>query len=254
MATATYRRGCSGPLARVVVGFAGAVALSLAAAPLALSHPTDAERLQSREERSACESEVPAEERVDPARLGMSLSALREAVSGLRAEPEPEASDTPEPSRWVRDTEGELARVEYELFRDRVYRIRWRLAEAYERPLLDALVERARRCFGRPDFDQTFEAEPGFPAATYRRVGWSHGERRIELRQLHPLRGGPVYLTLSSTPALRELVAAGLAPHPEPVQSAPWWQRPMTPLEPAAPAEREARGKAFVRLLAQLDH
>ena len=118
----------------------------------------------------------------------------------------------------------------------------------------DELLGRARKCFGRPEYDQTFEAEPGSSAATLRRIAWSHDERRIELRQLHPLRGGPVFLSVSAAAALRELGAAGLAPFPEPARSEPWWQRSLAPPKPLEPEESAALGDAFVRLLAQLDH
>ena len=228
----------------------------IAAAQAGVAHPTEETLRGARAERAACEVDVPAAERVDPARLGMSLAQLREAVGPLQQDPEPAAgAETNDaPTRWLRDAGGDLARVEYELFRDSVYRIRWQLSPEYERPALDGLSRRAQRCFGAPRFDQKFEAEPGSPAATLRRIGWTHGERRIELRQLHPLRGGPVFLSISSNTALRALGKAGHAPFPEPDRSEPWWQRETSPLEPVTAEEQSALDDRFARLLAQLDH
>lgn len=216
------------------------------------------------EQRQRCEAEIDPEVHVDVARLGMSRTDLRATFEGLqhdRAVPAPDptresSKGSPEEvlERWWRPASGDLARVEYELWEGRVYRIRWRLGADFERPVLDELGRVARVCFGEPDYDQTFEAEPGSPAATLRRIGWTHGDRRIELRQLHPLRGGPVYLSVTDRAALREMGRAGQAPFSDPDQSGPWWQRPTRVPQPSGAEERARLGKRFLELLAQLDH
>lgn len=235
---------------------AGGVALALTAD----AHPTDRELREAQTVRAKCESQTAPAERVDPVRLGMSEATLHTQVGVLRRDPVTppvaavEEGATAGPVRWTRVASGELTHAEYDVWQDRVYRIRWRLAARYERPVLDALFERARICFGAPDFDQTFEAEPGSAAATLRRIGWTHGDRSIELRQLHPLHGGPVYLSVTSRVTLRELGAAAHARLPEPDRSGPWWKRAQKPLEIVTTEERKALGDAFMTLLSQLDH
>ena len=219
-------------------------------------------------ERARCEAPTGEKRRIDPIRLGMSepellriFPDLRRDVTGRdasrKARPEragPESGDETGLRRWMREGAGALARVDYETWQGRVYRIRWRLPGDFERPVIDELGRRARVCFGPPEYDQTFEAEPGSSRATLRRMLWKHGDRQIELRQLHPLRGGPVYLSVTATGPLREIGAAGRAPPPEPDRTESWWRRPATPLVPASPAERDRLGRDFMRFLAELDH
>jgi len=261
---------------------------------LALAHPTDEQVLESLENRRACnprhEGKSPDETEIDPIRLGMTETELRARVAGLRrdtgvgiapgtdAVPEthpglhsgmhsgmhPDAhADTDEPQRWSRDVErddegrgagDDVVRIQYELWQGRVYRIRWRLAPAFERPIFDELAERGRFCLGTADLDQTFEAEPGSAEATLRRVVWTHEDRRIELRQLHPLGGGPVYLSATDLAALRAMGAAERAPFPDPSRSAPWWQRSLRPPKPADPEERAHLGRRFLALIGELSH
>lgn len=221
------------------------------------AHPTDLELHRAYEERQLCETSIAAVERVDPVRLGMREDELKAAVEGLRRESP--ASDSVaaadvDPVRWIWEPGHELLSVEYEVWHGRVYRIRWQLAEDFERPVFDELRRRGDLCFGPPDHDQIFEAKPGSPKATLRRVTWSHGDRRIELRQLHPLHGGPVYLTIQLTEPRREIAASGARAAPDPDRTGPWWRRPAAPLRPATDAEREALGNRFAKLLAQLDH
>lgn len=247
----------------LALAFVLGAAAWLAAAP-ARAHPTEAEIARAREERRLCTEVPPAEAHLDPARLGMDEAALRALFGDALAEVAPEAAQPPAaasegadapdaPRRLRREASGDLAAVEYELWQGRVYRIRWRLAPRFERPALDALAERARACLGRPVLDQTFEAEPGSPKATYRRIVWRHDDRRIELRQLHPLRGGPVHLVVGSRPVLRAMGDAGVSPPPLPATTVPWWRRGAAPVVPVAPDEAEALGLAFLRLLAHAD-
>jgi len=221
------------------------------------AHPTDLELRRAFEERELCEANVLLADRVDPVRLGMTDSELAHAVEGLRREPpasESKVASEGRPLRWTRDAQGELQSVEYESWQGRIYRIRWRLSDSFERPVFDEFLRRGEICFGAPEYDQTFEAEPGSPKATLRRVAWAHGDRRIELRQLHPLRGGAVYLTIQQVEPLREMVASGARAWPEPDRSAPWWQRSTGIPRPATAEEREELGRRFGVLLSQLDH
>jgi hypothetical protein len=142
--------------------------------------------------------------------------------------------------------EGDLRRAEYDLFRGRVYRLRWLLAERFERPLMEPAVAHLRERLGPPTYDQTLPAKLGSGRSELRRVGWRNGALALELRQLHPFTGGPLYLTLSDLAALQAIVAARATALPQPETSGEWWRRPQSP--PALPtrAERDA-------LLAALD-
>ncbi len=236
-----------------------AIPVLVVAATGARAHPTVRELREAFAERARCEAVVAEEERIDPVRLGMSERELLAVLPGLRRVPsregaEPALQEQADPRGWTRAGTEDLAGAEYELWQGRVYRIRWRLPAEFERPVIDELGRRARLCFGPPEYDQTFEARPGSSKATLRRIRWKHGDRQIELRQLHPLRGGPVYLSVALLGPLREIGAAGRAVPADPDRSGPWWRRPAQPLVPATDAERDRLGRAFVRFLAQLDH
>jgi hypothetical protein len=246
----------------------------------ALAHPTDQQILESLADRRACESghgsKSPDGTEIDPARLGMTEAALRAHVAGLRRDDALGTSpETDALQRWSRevgtgtdtdtdtdidtsaegkDGDGDVVLIQYELWQGRVYRIRWRLAPAFERPIFDELAERGRFCLGTVDLDQTFEAEPGSAEATLRRVVWTHESRRIELRQLHPLGGGPVYLSVTDLEALRAIGAAERAPFPDPSRSAPWWTRSLRPPKPADPEERARLGRRFLALIGEFSH
>lgn len=237
-------------------------------APFAvLAHPTDEQILESLADRRACSSgdagdagDSRDDTGIDPVRLGMVEAELRARVTGLRRDPAPEsAPDRDDLQLWSRDIDVEsesedVARIQYELWQGRVYRIRWRLAPAFERPIFDELAERGRFCLGAVDLDQTFEAEPGSAEATLRRVVWTHADRRIELRQLHPLAGGPVYLSATDLEALRAIGSAERAPFPDPSRSAPWWTRSLRPPKPVAAEERGRLGRRFLVLIGELSH
>ena len=234
------------------------VGLGAAFAMPGFAHPTDEELLEAVEDRSRCTSALAPSERVDSAKLGMSAKELAKAVPGLQVDGQDgeEAAERAKHGmqRMVRSLEGDVASIEYEIWNGRVYKIRWRLAERFERPVIDTLGKRARTCLGLPEYDQKFEAEPGSADATRRQIGWDHGERRIELRQLHPLRGGPVYLSVADYPVMREIVSNRVVLYPDPEKTGPWWERSMSPLRTAKDEERKQLGDAFVELLGQLDH
>lgn len=252
----------------VTLGLAAGVVSGLALPTAAVrAHPSEVEMLRASAERELCEPDVTnvtnvAEvARVDPVRLGMTESDLVIVALGAHRDPsvdapeaEARATSMTRPIRWERAADGDLQRVEYESWQQRVYRIRWQLADAFERPVFDEFVRRGEICFGSPEYDQTFEAEPGSAKATLRRVAWRHGERLIELRQLHPLRGGPVYLTVTTVETIREIAAAGSRAFPDPDRSEPWWRRPTEQVRPATDEERETLGGRFARLLSQVDH
>lgn len=218
----------------------------------AVAHPTDEALHAAAAERAQCAGSVADESaRLDRARIGMSEADLREQVGPLLP---PVTKPGAGPRRLSREATAPLSRVEYDLMDGTVYAIRWRLDTSFERPVLDELVRRAGVCLGRAEYDQTIEAEPGSADATLRRIGWKHGDRMIELRQLHPLHGGAVYLTVRSNERIRAMGEAGMAPLPEPDRSAPWWQRSIKPVELADEGERKRLGDRFTALLTQLDH
>jgi hypothetical protein len=129
--------------------------------------------------------------------------------------------------RLVRELSGgDVRRVEYELRDGRVYRVRWRLAPRFEEPVLSAAVAKLAARLGEPVYDQTLEPRFGSARSELRRVGWKRDGRVLELRQIHPRTGGPVYLTLSDLATLQGIAEAGNVALPEPERSESWWQRP----------------------------
>jgi len=147
---------------------------------------------------------------------------------------------------------GDVRRVEYELFRGRVYRIRWELSDRYHAPIMDDFVQQAAECYGPFRYDQTIEAKLGSGESTLRRAGWERNGRLLEIRQLNPLGGGPLFVTMTDRKISKAIIAArgNLAPEPK-RRSEPWWQR-QNP-SPAAPseAERSALVQALAAVLSQ---
>lgn len=255
-------------MARIALG----VALGLASVAVTsfevAAHPTDREILDTMADRRACEASARGEDgaSIDSmVRLGMTEAELRASVAGLERDSSASVGEEDDLQRWVLEVSGdpsrgssagvsEVSEVQYELWLGRLYRIRWRLAPSFERPIFDELVARGELCLGPVDLDQTFEAEPGSSDATLRRARWTHGDLRIELRQLHPLAGGPVYLSATDSRALREMGAAGRAPFPSPSQTAPWWMRSARVPEPPTAQERKRLGQRFLRLIGDLSH
>ena len=219
--------------------------MGVVCATLAFGHPSP----ESREARALCARTVPSKARLDPVDLGQSEGSLREAFGrALTGEPQCGSSRL-----WRTHFGDDVAVFEYDLHAGRVYRIRWRLAERFEVPALDVLLARGRVCFGPPAYDQTLEPKVGHPRPVVRRIGWRHGGRRVELRQVNPLTGGPVYLSIADETALEAANKAGAEP---PVASTPagsWWRQPRRTRIPGK-AERRALGDAFGVLLAELDH
>jgi hypothetical protein len=154
--------------------------------------------------------------------------------------------------RLVRSlADADLRQVEYDLFGDRVYRVRWQLATRFERPIMAALVERLSAELGKPYYDQLIEGKFGSGRATLRRAAWRNGQHTLEVRQLTPLLGGPLFVTLSDRVALQAISAAGGTASPEPDSIGPWWQEPLPMADLLNAGERDALLAAFDRVLAQ---
>ena len=145
-----------------------------------------------------------------------------------------------------------IDRVEFELFRERVYRVRWKLAERFERPVMPSLVDHLTADLGKPYYDQTIEGKFGSGRATLRRAGWKNGGRNLELRQLNPMLGGPLFLTVSDLDAIQQIIASRGTAAPEPDSIGPWWQKAVKPLPPVTPPERKALLDGFHVVLARV--
>jgi hypothetical protein len=147
--------------------------------------------------------------------------------------------------------DGDLRQIEYDLFADHVYRVRWQLAARFERPIMDALVARLSAELGEPYYDQLIEGKFGSGRATLRRAAWRSGPHTLEVRQLTPLLGGPLFVTLSDRVALQAISAEGGTASPEPDSIGPWWQQPLPTADLLSAGERDALLAAFDRVLAQ---
>lgn len=147
---------------------------------------------------------------------------------------------------------GDVRRVEYELFRGRVYRIRWELSDRYHAPIMDDFVQQAAECYGPFRYDQTIEAKLGSGESTLRRAGWERNGRLLEIRQLNPLGGGPLFVTMTDRKISKAIIAArgSLAPEPK-RRSEPWWQRQNPSPAPPSEAERSALVQALAAVLSQ---
>ncbi len=197
------------------------------------------------------------------ARFGEALHEVEpvvaESVFAQLPTPERPAADAPPPDRPVvaqqrlaRVSEGSVQRVEYDLADDRVYRVRWRLAERFERPLMDAVVARLQARLGEPAYDQTLRAKLGSGRADLRRAGWVLGARALEIRQLHPFNGGPLFVSLADREALETIVAVRGTPLPQPDSTGAWWRRPQRSQTLLSETERAALASEVDVLVAEL--
>jgi hypothetical protein len=173
--------------------------------------------------------------------------------------PEVEAAAPPpsdpyaDQTRLVRNfSSGDVRSVEYQLFRGKVYRIRWQLAERFEQPLMPHYVAHLTARYGEPGYDQTFKAKLRPPKSDLRRSGWERDGRALELRMLNPLSGGPLYLTLSDSQAILAIGSARGRPQPEPVSSGPWYERPQRAPHMPTDLERRALLEALDGVLARV--
>ena len=115
-----------------------------------------------------------------------------------------------------------------------------------------SLAVRLTADLGKPYYDQLIEGRFGSGQATLRRIGWRNGSETIEVRQLNPMVGGPMFLTLSDQAAVREIVASGETAAPEPDSIGRWWNEPITPHKPLTHREREALLAAFDAIRARI--
>ncbi len=199
------------------------------------------------------------------AKIERPLALTEKIMQARRRTDEEEASGTSEPpaerrdlfaeqKRLVREVRGgDVRRVEYEIFRGKVYRVRWQLRDRFERPLMNPLVAHLSDRFGKPFYDQQIEGKLASGKATLRRAGWRRGSRSLELRQLHPFSGGPLFFTLSDQTAIRAIVASRGSVLPEPESSGVWWQEPVRRPAPLTPKERDSLLKSIDVLLSQID-
>jgi len=149
-------------------------------------------------------------------------------------------------------TEGDVRRVEYELFRGHIYRIRWELSDRFHAPIMDDFVRQAAHCYGPFRYDQTIEAKLGSGEATLRRAGWERDGRLLEIRQLNPLGGGPLFVTVTDRKNSKAIIAARGSLAPEPTRRAePWWQRKNRSPAPPSDDERSALIRALAAVLSQ---
>jgi len=242
----------------------------------ARSHPT-AEDLRERALRARlCSPTENPGEPFDSVHVGSDEAALR-AAWGAALQPQPIEHLDPDFQRLARPPEAEAAgappgpdpfadqlrlrrmpaagdvrAVEYELFRGRVYRIRWELSDRFQAPLMDDFVHQASHCYGPPRYDQILKAKLGSGEATRRRAGWEREGRLLEIRQLNPLGGGPLFVSVTDRAIGEAIIAArgSLAPEPERRAEA-WWQRQQRPQAPSSAEERSALVRAFAAVLSQ---
>jgi len=243
---------------------------------LAAAHPTG-EDLRERESRAKlC---TPAENPgapFDSVQLGAAEKKLRAAwgdalqpqtiehlgpdFQRLAPRPEPDDSGAKVGANPYADqlrlrrvlTEGDVRSVEYELFRGHVYRIRWELSDRFHAPIMADFVQQAAQCYGPFRYDQTIEAKLGSGESTFRRAGWERDGRLLEIRQLNPLGGGPLFVTMTDRKISKAIIAArgSLAPEPK-RRSEPWWQRKDRSPAPPSDDERSALVRALAAVLSQ---
>ena len=191
---------------------------------------------------------------LNPVQVALPAGAMN-SKDAARAQSPADAKDPFEGQQRLRRKPegGDVQSVEYELFRGRVYRVRWQLAPRFERPLMTSLVAHLTPKLGKPYYDQLIEGKFGTGRATLRRAGWRDGPRSLEIRQLNPQVGGPVFLTLSDQATLRAIADAGGTAALEPDSIGPWWQKPIKPFAPLTAPERDALLVAFDGVLAEVD-
>jgi hypothetical protein len=243
---------------------------------LAAGHPTTEELRERAARAKLCTRAEDAGEPFDSVQLGAQERTVR-AAWGDALKPQPIDHLDPDFQRLARPPaagesgaksgadpyadqvrlkrrlgKGDVRSVEYELYRGRVYRIRWELGDRFHVQIMDDFVHQAVHCYGPFRYDQTIEAKLGSGEATRRRAGWERKGRLLEIRQLNPLGGGPVFVTMTDREISKAIIAAqgSLAPEPE-RRSEAWWQRKGTSAAPPSEKERSALVRAFAAVLSQ---
>jgi hypothetical protein len=143
--------------------------------------------------------------------------------------------------------------AEYDLFQGVVFRTRWRMDERLEQPVMPNLVPHLTERLGEPVYDQTIEAKLGSGKSDLRRVGWRRGDLTLEIRQLHPFTGGPLFVSLSDVEAMDRIVNARGVVLPQPDSTAAWWSRPQSEVSLPASQDRERLLRSVDVLLARLE-
>lgn len=252
-----------------------------ASADLACAHTTQKELKERAERARACDRDAEGAEAFDLTRLGTSLATLRARFadalvaqtmerpkSALERRMEKEASavapetgipraGAPErrdpyvnQARFRRSVaQRDVLFAEYDLYDGRVYRIRWRLDDRFSVPIMGHLVSQATACYGEPAYDQEPEWKLSDGKSKLRRSGWERGERLLELRQLHPLGGGAVFVTVTDLAIVRAIVAAQGFASPDPETSPPWWMKPQAARTELSAEEREGLVHDFTHVL-----
>lgn len=152
--------------------------------------------------------------------------------------------------RYVNDHD--IRRVDYELYLSHVYRVRWQLGEHFERPAMSSYVAQLTSEFGKPYYDQRIEAPFGSGRSTLRRAAWRSGDRNLELRQLNPMVGGPIFMTLTDLERVQKIVASGGTAAPEPETIGRWWNAPIEAQEIMTAAQRASLLAAFKAVWTQM--
>jgi hypothetical protein len=188
---------------------------------------------------------LPAPASPDTVRLGMDEAELRTRAGGALQPGLLSRSEVPAPGSGLAafhrrfSSPADLAYAEYELFRGKIYRIRWRLAERFERPLVSRIVDRMTHLLGPPVYDQTVNPDFGSDQASLRRAAWRWSHGTIEVRQLQPQSGGPLFLSWVDRETVESILEARLQVPPQPDQLPPWWKgKPALP-RPLAAGEEE---------------
>ena len=247
-----------------------------ASAGRATAHPTPTQLRERGERARACDRDAEAAEAFDSTRIGTSRTTLgarfgdalvpqalerpqsalarRMEQQGPFGTPEAGAPDGRDPYanqvRLRRSVAGrDVLFAEYDLYDGSVYRIRWRLDGRFSVPIMGDFVAQATACYGEPAYDQEPEWKLSDGKAALRRTGWERDDRLLEVRQLHPLNGGPVFVTVTDLAIVGTIVAAQGFASPDPETSPPWWERPRTPRAALSGEERERLAHAFAHVL-----
>lgn len=193
-------------------------------------------------------------EELRPVELRVRRTAYEQATLSDKAKSTGAADPFKDQQRFARTTaSSELQGAEYDLFRDSVYRTRWRLAERFEGPLMNGLISRLEASLGKPDYDQTIHAKLGSGKSDLRRTGWRRGGRVLEVRQLHPFTGGPLFVSLSDVAAMDRIVTAKGVVLPQPESTDAWWSRSQRDVALPSATQAEELAGVVRRLVTTLE-
>ena len=118
---------------------------------------------------------------------------------------------------------------------------------------MPTLVAHLSERLGEPAYDQTIEAKLGSGRSDLRRAGWRRGDLTIEVRQLHPFTGGPLFVSLSDRAVMDRIVDAHGIVLPQPETTSAWWSRPQRAVSLPTSQERESLAHSIDALLAKIE-